>query len=259
MAIGAFSVLFLLPLLFLVSGSLRLPGLPPPEGVEWLPNPTTIDSYRFVFQIVPLHRHLVNSMLVVGFAVPLTVLIASWAGFAIVRARPDFSRRVVMLSIVAFMIPPVALWVPRFVMFRQLNLNGTLWPLIAPALMGTTPFFVLLFAAWYARLPRTIFEAAELDAASAFDVWRRVALPLSRPAIAAIGVLAFVFHWSNFTDALLYLNRAETFTVPLGLRALQTLEPANFPILLAGAVIATAPPVIVFLAAQRSLFREVLR
>lgn len=251
-------MLFSLPVLFLVAGSLRLPGLPPPEGFEWIPDPVSRDSYKFVFNLVPLHRHIANSMLVVGIAVPLTVLVASWAGFAIVRSRTRFGRRVLLLSVVALMIPPVALWVPRFVLFRQLGLTGTLWPLIAPALMATTPFFVLLFAAWYARLPATIFEAAALEAASPMAVWRRIALPLSGPAIAAIGVLAFVFHWSNFTDALLYLNRADTYTVPLGLRALQTLEPTNFPILLAGAVIATVPAVVVFLVAQRSLFKEVV-
>lgn len=259
LATGAISLLFVLPLLFLITGSLRTPGLPPPSGVEWIPSPVSVDSYRYVFQLVPLQRHLVNSMIVVGLAVPATVVVASWAGFAIARSSALHARRLVVLSVGAMMIPPAALWVPRFVLFKQLHLTDTLWPLVAPALMGTTPFFVLLFAAWYARLPRSVFEASDLEGSRPLATWWRVAVPLSRPAIAAVGLLAFVFHWSNFADSLMYLSRADLHTVPLGLRSLQTLEPSNFPILLAGAALATTPAVLVFFAAQRSLFGEVAR
>ncbi|HEX2239878.1 MAG TPA: carbohydrate ABC transporter permease, partial [Actinomycetota bacterium] len=86
----------------------------------------------------------------------------------------------------------------------------------------------------------------------------RVAFPLAKPAAFAVGVLAFAFHWSNFVDALLYVGRGEWFTLPLGLRALQTLEPTNHPILLAAAVIATVPVAIAFFIAQRSFFVKTL-
>lgn len=252
------SLLFLGPLLFMVLGSLRAPGLPPPDGFELLPRDVTWSNFKTVFAFVPLGRHLLNSLIVVAVAVPVTVLVASWAGFAIATATPRARRVLIGLSVVALMVPLSALWVPRFVMFRWAGLIDTLWPLMLPALMATTPFYVLLFALSYARVPQGLFEAARLENLSPFGVWRRVAWPLAKPTAFAVGVLAFTWHWANFVDPLLYLSSGDRFTVPLGLRALQTLEPTNHPILLAGAVLVSLPPVIAFLAAQRSFFTKTL-
>lgn len=257
-AIAVLSVVFLTPLVFMVLGSLRAPGLPPPDGFELVPRGSTWANYRTVFAFVPLGRHVLNSLVVVALAVPVTVVIASWAGFAIATARPVARRRLVLACVVALMIPLSALWVPRFVMFRWLGLVDTMWPLVAPALMATTPFYVLLFALAYGRVPKTLFEAAQLENLSPLRIWRQVAWPLARPAAFAVGILAFTWHWANFVDPLLYLSSGEKFTVPLGLRALQTLEPTNHPILLAGAVIVSLPPVVAFLVAQRSFFTKTL-
>ena len=256
--IVAVSLLFLGPLVFMALGSLRAPGLPPPDGFELIPRDATWSNFKTVFAFVPLGRHLVNSLLVVAVAVPVTVVVASWAGFAIATATPRARRLLIGLSVVALMVPLSALWVPRFVMFRWAGLIDTLWPLMLPALMATTPFYVLLFALSYARLPKGLFEAARLENLSPFGVWRKVAWPLAKPTAFAVAVLAFTWHWANFVDPLLYLSSGERFTVPLGLRALQTLEPTNHPILLAGAVMVSLPPVIAFLAAQRSFFTKTL-
>lgn len=258
LAIAAGCALFLLPIVFMVSGSLRLPGLPPPDGFEWFPSMTTRANYRTVVGLVPLLAYMRNSLVVVLIAVPVTVVVASWAGFAIVIATPRARRALIVVSLVALMVPISALWVPRFVMFRWMGLVDTIWPLIAPALMATTPFYVLVFALAYSRIPRSLYEAAALEGWSPLQIWRHVAFPLGRPAAFAIAVLAFVWHWSNFIDPLLFLSSQERFTVPLGLRALQTLEPTNHPLLLAGAVIVTIPPVLAFFAAQRAFFTKTL-
>ncbi len=248
-----------MPLVFMVVGSLRRPGLPPPDGFEWLPGSFAWTNYRAVLAVVPLARQALNSLLVVAIAVPITVVVASLAGFAIATA--DARRRcwLIVVSVVALMVPASALWVPRFVLFRWLEMTDTYIPLVAPALMATTPFYVLLFALAYSRLPTSLFEAAALEGLSPVQIWRRVAWPLGRPATFAVGVLAFAAHWSNLVDPLLYLSDPELFTVPLGLRALQTLEPTNHPIVLAGSVLATLPPVAAFVIAQRAFFRKTLR
>jgi multiple sugar transport system permease protein len=239
-------------------GSLRPPGLAPPDGFNLLPDRISSQSYEFVFLFIPLWRYIGNSLLVAGLAVPITVLIASWAGFTIATASPRVRKLLVGLSLAAMMVPLSALWVPRFVMFKWLGLIDTLWPLVAPALMATTPFYVLIFAIAYYRVPRDIYEAARMDGWSTFQIWRRIAFPLARPAAFAVAVLAFVAHWSNFVDPLLYLTDTDKYTVPLGLRSLQTLEPQNFPLLLAAAVIATLPSVVAFLLVQRAFFTKAL-
>lgn len=245
---------FLLPLVVMVLASLRSPLFGPPDGFELWPAQPSLDSYSFVFHLVPLWRQIGNSVIVAAVAVPITVVIASWAGFAIVTAPERQRKALIVLTVLVQMVPLSALWVPRFVMFRWIGVTDTFVPLMAPALMATSGFYVLIFALAYHRIPRDILHAAELDGWGPFAVWRRVAFPLAKPAAFAVAVLAFVAYWSNFVDPLIYLSDTDLYTVPLGLRALQTLEPQNFPMLLAAAVIATLPPVVAFLAAQRAFF-----
>lgn len=257
-AILSLCALFLLPLVFMVVGSLRTPGLPPPEGFEWLPEPLRWANYDTVFNLVPLRDYLGSSLLVVAIAVPVTVIVASWAGFAIATAAPRARLRLIVISVAALMVPLSALWVPRAVLYRWLGIIDTPWSLIAPAAMATTPFYVLIFALAYARVPKPMYEAAQLEGLSPFAVWRRVAWPLARPAAFAVAVLAFVWHWSNFVDALLYISSSDQATLPLGLRALQSLEPTNYSLLLAASVMVTLPAVVTFLLAQRAFFTKTL-
>lgn len=254
----AIAALFLSPLVLMALGSLRPPGLGPPDGLQLWPHTPAWTNYEFVFDLIPLARQLVNSLIVVAFAVPLTVVVASLAGFAIVTSPARRRRNLIALTVLVQMVPLTALWVPRFVLFQKLGLTDSLVPLIAPALMATSPLFVAVFALAYSRLPRDVVAAARLDGWSPLQVWRRVAFPLALPAAGAVAVLAFAFHWSNLIDPLIYLSDTSLYTVPLGLRSLQTLEPANFPFLLAASVIATLPAVIAFLMGQRAFFRDVV-
>jgi len=255
---AAATIVFILPMFFMLAGALRRPGLPPPSGFEWLPAARTWSNYSFANDVVPLGDYALNSLLVVAVAVPVTVLIASWAGFAIATAEPATRRRLVVISVIALMVPISALWVARAALYDFAGVINTPLALIAPALMATTPFYVLIFALAYGRVPRRVYEAAELDGLSPFQIWRRVAWPLAKPAAFAVAVLAFAWHWSNFTDALLYISTEERSTLPLGLRDLYSLEPTNHPILLAGAALVTLPPVLAFLSAQRAFFTRTL-
>lgn len=251
-------VVFLLPLVFMILASLRRPGLPPPDGFELWPEGASLDTYRFVPLFIEIWRQLANSLIVVAIAVPISVGIASMAGFAIAASQGRTQRALVVLTALAMMVPLSAVWIPRFVIFQKIGLTDSLVSLTVPALMGTAPFYVLIFALAYARIDKSLFDAARLDGWSPFSIWRKVAFPLAKPAAFAVAVLTFVTYWSNFTDPLLYLNDESLFTLPLGLRQLQTLEPQNFPLLLAAAVIATLPAVVAFLAAQRAFFTKTL-
>jgi multiple sugar transport system permease protein len=257
----ALSVAFVLPLYFMISGSLRKAGLPPPRVPELLPSPLAWGNYERAFELVDIPRYTLNSLIVVAFAVPLTVLTASWAAFVMVRLPRRWAGVLVVASLVALMVPLTALLVPRFVMFRHLQLVGNpdffpYIPLIAPAIMGTSPFYVLLYYWSFKRLPAELFEAARLEGLGPLAVWRRVAMPLVRPVTVAVAVLAFVFTWGNFLDPLVYLFDQETFTVPLGLRALATVDRTTFPLLLAGSVAATIPVILAFLYVQRHFLQE---
>jgi len=160
------------------------------------------------------------------------------------------------VSLVALMVPLTALLVPRFVIFSRLDLVDTYVPVVLAAVMATCPFYVLLYYWSFQRLPGDLFEAARLEGLGPLAIWRRVAMPLVRPVTVAVAVLAFVFTWGNFLDPLVYLFDQDKFTVPLGLRALATVDRTNFPLLLAGSVAATMPVVVAFLYVQRYFLQE---
>ena len=255
----AAAAFFLLPLWFMVSGSLRPVGQAPPTGVELLPGAATLDSYARLPSLVPVVLYLRNSLIVVALAVPLTVLTASLAGFGIRLLSPRLRRVAVVGSLVVLMIPVTAVWATRFEVFRLAGVIDTHIPLIAPAVAATTPFFVLIYAWSFGGIPESQLEAARLEGVRAWRIWRSIALPQAKPATLAVAVLAFAAHWGNFIDALLYLQSQQLFTVPLGMRFLQLLNPTDWPLLMAGCVLMTVPAVVVFLFAQRLFLDDPLR
>jgi multiple sugar transport system permease protein len=250
------AIAFLLPLYFMVSGSLRRAGLAPPRTPELLPSPLAWGNYERAFELVDLPRYVLNSLLVAAFAVPLTILISSWAALAMTTLSRRRTGAMIGVSLVALMMPLTALLVPRFVIFSRLGLVDTYVPVVLAAVMTTCPFYVLLYYWSFQRLPGDLFEAARLEGLGPLAIWRRVAMPLVRPVTVAVAVLAFVFTWGNFLDPLVFLFDQDKFTVPLGLRALATVDRTNFPLLLAGSVAATMPVVVAFLYVQRYFLQE---
>ncbi|PZG02677.1 carbohydrate ABC transporter permease [Micromonospora deserti] len=260
--IGRFAVpalvaaVFAAPLWFMVVGSLRPAGLPPPRTLEVLPAAPTLAAYRRLPELMPLFTYLANSALVVALAVPVTVLVASLTGFGLRLLTPPARRRMILGLLALLLVPVTAVWATRFELFRLAGAVDTYVPLLAPALLAVSPFLVLLYAWSFGGVPDSQLEAARLEGAGWLTVWRRLALPQVRPATLAVAVLAFTFHWSNFIDPLLYLHSGDRYTYPLGLRFLLLLNPTDWPLLMAGCVIATAPCVVVFLLAQRILLND---
>jgi multiple sugar transport system permease protein len=244
------SALLLVPLASMLVGSLRLPGLPPPRGIEWLPRPLAWGNYVQVFQVVDLGRYALNTLTVELLAVPITLLVASWAGFALSQLPARFSRRVISASLLLLLLPETALWVSRFILYKQAGIIDTPFALAAPALLGTSPLYMLIFYWTFRRVPHEIWEAARLDGAGALRAWWSLGVPAGRAAFAAVGVLAFVYYWREFNEPLLYIQSIEKYTLSVGLAYLEQLDPTNWPLLMAGSAVITAPLIVVFLLAQ---------
>ena len=171
------AALFLLPLLWMVSAALRDPSLPPPRTIEWIPQAFTIGNFGAVFELLPFGRYLFNSLVVVAVALPLTLITASMAGFAMSQLERRSRIQLVILSIALLMVPTTALWLTRFLLFSWVGLTDTLLALVVPALGGSSPLFILLYYWTFRRIPAEVFESARLDGAGALAVWRGVALP----------------------------------------------------------------------------------
>lgn len=249
------AALFLAPLVLLVLGSLRPVG-PATPGREVIPARPTLENYGRVVDVVDLGRHAWNSTLVAAVAVPLSVAVAAAGGFAMSRLSSLPRRILVAGSLVAAMIPLSMLVVGRFTLFRALGVTDSYLPLIATGLIGGSPFNVLLFYLAFRRLPAELFDAARLEGASAFRLLVDVALPGARNVGVAVAVLVFAASWGNVLEPLVYLSDESLHTLPLGLRALASLDLPRQPLMLAGAVAAVAVPIGFLLVAQRALRRD---
>ena len=250
------SVIFLLPLWLMIVGSLRRVGAPPAVGPEWIPADLAWQNYVRVFETVPLARFAANSLLVAAVAVPLGVVVASWAGFAVARLPSRHASLILVCCAIAILSPASALVLGRVAIWRVLDLADTPVPLMATGLVGGTPLAVLLFAWAFRRLPEHLFDLAREIGLSPFQTWRRVALPLVRPITVAAAALAFLVSWGAYTEPLVVLSTDRWFTVPFALRSLASLDAPLRPLMLAGAVICTAPVVVAFFVILRFVGRS---
>jgi multiple sugar transport system permease protein len=222
---------------------------------EWLVLPLAWDNYARVLSVAPLAHYAWNSAVVAAWAVPLTVLTASWSGFALTQAPARVRAALLLMSVLLLLVPGPALWLPRFVIYTELGWINTLFALIAPALMGTSPFYVVMFYIAFARVDGELYDSARLEGAHLWQVWYRVGLPLARPTAVAVAVLSFVFYWSNFVDPFLYLRSEANYTLPVGIQLLQESIRSNWPLLMAAAAMMAAPVVLVFVVAQRTFLQ----
>ena len=252
----AVALLFVLPLIWVAAFSLRKPGLPPPRSIEWIPDPVAWGNYARIFDIIPLATFLGNSLLVAAIAVPVTLLTASFAGFAMARSERRFRERMVLFCVLLMLVPVTALWLTRFILFVNIGLIDTIWALVAPAIMGSSPLFVLLYFWSFRRIPPEQFEAARLDGASFLGLWHHVAMPQAKPATVTVTVLAFIFYWSDFFSPLLYLKSEERYTLPVALQIMQQMDKTNWPLLMAGATFMSLPVVVMFLLVQRHFWPD---
>jgi multiple sugar transport system permease protein len=243
------TAVFLLPLIWLVTAALHPVGRPLPTTLSFSLE-FTLENFRRVWNLVPLGRFTLNSLLVVGLAVPVTLITSSWAGFGMAQLPQASQRRWIVLSLAVLMVPGVALWASRFLLYTRLGWYDSILVLIAPAIMGSSPFFVLMFYRAFRRIPTAIYEAARLEGAGVLTSWRQVGLPIARPTTIAVALLSFMLYWGDFVSPLLYLRSESRYTLPIALQLLQQLTASDWPLLMAGAVLATLIPVGLFLLLQ---------
>jgi multiple sugar transport system permease protein len=243
---------FLVPLLWLLSGVFKPVGQFYAAPPTVLPSPPTVDNLASVMRLLDVPRLIANTLFVALLAVAFTVVSSSLVGFAFATLRARGSGVLFAVLLVSIMVPPAATLVPQFVLFRSLGWVGTYLPLVVPHLFGSA-FFIFLFRQWFRNLPPHLFESAELDGANPWQAYRYIAMPLARPALAAVAVFAFIASWNDFLGPLVYLRDASTFTMSLGIASFQGTYVNDVHLAVAAAAIALIPPLLVFVLAQRFL------
>lgn len=243
---------FLYPLAWLCLSALW-PDYQPLVSIWWTPERfrPSLANFATAVTVVPMGGFALNSLRVVVLSVPLTLLVASLAAFALTQLPARWQTMLIWLSLAALLVPQKTLWLARFPIFKTVGLVNTPWPLVAPALLGGSPFFVLLLYWTLRRIPLECWEAAWIDGATAWQVWRHLAIPLTAEALLAIAVLQFLHVWGDFADPLLYLRSTTQMTLSVGLYLLAELGSARWPVMMAGALLLTAPALCIFWVGQR--------
>jgi len=241
---------FLLPFLWMVSTSLKTlseVGQYPPR---WVPNPAQWNNYAQVFQDLPFSRFIANSLEISLLVVAGSVVSSSVVAFGFARTR--FPGRdvwfIIMLS--TLMLPFAVTLIPQYVIVYRLQLLNTYVPLVVPSLFAS-PFFVFLLRQFMLTIPRDLDEAAQIDGCGWWQIYRWIVLPLCKPALAAVAIFAFVGSWNEFLSPLVYLNQTSLFTVALGVQLFSGQYSSFYNLMMAAALVALVPVVVVFLMAQR--------
>lgn len=250
------TVLFLLPLAWMSVTAFKDPRLLYADPPLWLPYPPTLQNFREALALIDFTRYVRNSLLISGLAVVGTIVSSSLAGFAF-ALLPARGRRILFGVLLATLaVPQTILIVPSFVLFSRIGWAGTALPLIVPRWCADA-FYVFLFRQFFRGLSRAIFDSAEIDGCSAWGLYWRIALPLSRPAIATSIVFSFLASWNDYQGPLLYLYRREDFTLPLGLAVFQNEHYTQLHYMMPVALLALLPLLVVFAVAQRSIISTI--
>lgn len=246
------TALFFTPFLWLISASLKVRSQV--FSSNWIPDPIAWENYANVWQVAPLLVWLKNS-LVVGTLAALSVTVSCSLiafGFSYFRFRGRDTLFGFVLA--TMMLPGVVTMIPVFLIWNSLGLANSQIPLWAGNLFGSA-FYIFLIRQFYLSLPRDLFEAARVDGATYFQMWRHVALPLTRTALIVVFIFEFKASWTNLVGPLIYLHTSSLYTLPLGLKTIldqfgQGGE-MQWEIVLAASVIVTLPMIFIFFLGQR--------
>lgn len=244
------SLVFLYPFLWMVSASLRSLEEIAVSGMGiWLDS-WRWENYTKALTSFPFGRYLLNTLITTVFPIIGTVLSSSIVGYAFARLKVRGSGILFVLVLSTMLLPGEVTMIPQFILFKNLGMLDTLYPLIVSAFFGSA-FYIFLFRQFYSRLPVGLEEAAIIDGCGYFKIWLTIFLPLSKPALMSVGVMVFMGSWNNFMGPLIYINSDKWKTLMLGLAGFQGTYATDTNLLMAAAVVITLPCILLFFAAQK--------
>jgi multiple sugar transport system permease protein len=253
------ALLFISPLLFMLVTSFKTRSEATAVPPTWIPKDPTTQAYSDILNAsdTPVFTWFFNSLLAASANSLLVVATAALAAYPL--ARMDFrGKNIVLATIIATLfVPPVILIIPNYLIVGKLQWLDTLTAVIIPT--AASAFGVFFLRQFFLSLPRELEEAALLDGANRWQIFMRVIVPLSKPALVTLAVLAFLTNWNDFLWPVYVLFSPESQTLPPGLSTLQSANNVRYDVIMAGAVIASVPVLLLYVLAQRFIIEGVSR
>lgn len=229
-----------------------------PNGLDWPANPQW-NNFVEAFNVADMAALLTSSTFIVLAVVPVSVVIATMAGFAIGLLRVPGARWLLLLFVFGLTLPQAGIVIPIYVIEKQIHvLNGRL-AIVLPLIGLYMPFAVFWMRAHFVGMPTEISEAARVDGASTWDLFWKIQVPLARPPIASLGILLSVWTWNQFLLALVLVEDPTQRTMAGALGAFQGHYATDIPLLCAGTVLILLPTLVVFILFQRQVITALLQ
>jgi multiple sugar transport system permease protein len=244
------------PFVWMLLSSLKGEGEIRRTPPTWLPVDPTLTNYRELFERLDFPLYFTNSVVVAVLVTVGNLLICSATGYALAKLRFLGRRALFVLVLGNLMVPPMATFVPQFVLVSNLGLVNTYAGLVLPNLALAVNVF--LFRQFILSIPDDLLESARVDGAGEWRIYWRIVLPLTRPALATVGILTFLGSWNNFLWPLVVATTEDKYTLPVAL-ALYSVgqNQTRYGLLLAGSVTIILPILVIFAVLQRHFVRGI--
>jgi multiple sugar transport system permease protein len=246
----------ILPLLWIVITSFKTDTDVISNPYAILPNPFSADAYSTLASgQQPIFRWLLNSFVAATLQTVIVLVTASMGAYALARLEFAGKKFVFALIISTLLVPPVIFLIPNYLIVQNLGWLDTLWAVSIPGAAGA--FGVFFLRQFFVRLPTEIEEAARIDGAGDIRIFLQIVLPLAKPALSTLAILTFLGNWNDFLWPIYVLLSPENLTLQPGLSQLQGAYSTHFSIVMAGAVIASVPVLVLFSLAQKQIVESV--
>jgi multiple sugar transport system permease protein len=250
-----FALIWLVPFVWAIFTSLRTDNDITAHPVTAWTNHWSWSAYTSTLSANPIGWWYLNSFIISTLSVILCVVVCSMIAFSLAHLKFRGQKALLAVVVIGIMVPTEALVLPQFIEFRAIGMLGTYWAIILPAVAA--PVSVFVFHAFMKAVPTSLIEAARIDGASWWRVYRQVAMPLVKPATAAVAILTFIQTWNAFLWPLLVLTQTRAETVTVGLASLIGGSAIQYAETMASAVLGFLPLVAVFLLLQRQITESV--
>lgn len=250
------SVIFLIPLFWMVTGAFKTAADLNASPIVWFPGRMTFDNFGQAAELFPIARYFFNTAVVCVLSVIGAVASSAMVGYGL--ARIPWRGRNVLFGIIlsTTMIPFYVTMFPVFEIWRSVGLTNSWVPLILPQFFGV-PIYIFLLRQFLMSIPKELSESAKVDGANEWQIFTRVILPLIKPALVAVGLFQFLASWNDFLGPLIYLSDPDLYTISLGLSFFRGEYATEYGPLMAVSTLAILPIVILFFFAQRTFIEGI--
>lgn len=247
-------IIMIMPIAYMISTSLKWPH--EVYNVNLVPDEPTLENYIFVLEDGRFYRWFINSIIIATITTICNLLFDSLVGYTLCKFRFP-GRQIVFIAILStLMIPTEMLVIPWYLMSQSFGWLDSYWGIMFPGLM--TAFGTFLMKQFFESVPDDFIEAARIDGLNELQIWWTVAMPLVKPALAALAIFVFLGNWTAFLWPLIVTNSTEMYTIPVGLSGFGDEADVAWELIMTGAAISTIPTLVVFLIFQRFIIRGVV-